>query len=423
MKILRNGAWVSSDRILRLGFSLIVGALMARYLTPNLYGAFNYASSFVALVSVFATLGLENIVIREIVKAPSRRDEILGTAFFLKLFGGLFVICVTGILILFVRPGDAMASGLVILTGLAFIPQAIYTIDFYFQAELRSKYTVIANSIAFVTCSIAKLTFIYLGASVYVFVALSSLETLIGGIGIYIFYKRLGFNLSGWRFDRSVAFGLLKDSWPLIFSGVAIMIYMRIDQVMVGNMLGNTSLGQYSAAVKISEVWYFLPLAIVASVYPKIVELKQRSEAEYHLRLQQLFNLMCLMGYVVGGIFCFASKDIIGFVFGKQYAMAKDILSVHIWTGLFIAIGVARGNWLISENRTRFQFMTTAMGAVINILLNIVLIKRYGGIGAAWATLISQAIVGYFSTILIDRKIFLMETRALLFDWRAFAKL
>ncbi len=417
-QILANTAWLSYDKVFRLGFGLFVGALVARYLAPNLYGVFNYAVSFVSLLAILGNLGLDNILVREIVKFPDRKYVYMGTAFYLKLLGSAVIIISSFLLIYTLRPQDRLTLLLVFIISVSYVFQAFNVIDLYFQSKIKSKYTVIATNAAFIISSMARILGIYIKADVVYFAVISTVEVMLSNIGLMVFYLKQKHDVKKWAFDKKIAVRFLKDSWPLILSGAAIMIYMRIDQVMIGNMLGNRQLGIYSAAVKISEMWYFIPTAIITSVYPKIIEVKKKGEDLYFNRMQQLFNVMAVIGYAAIIFISFFCNWIINLIFGSEYLSAGNILLVHIWCGLFISMGLARSSWLLCENITKFQLMSMSVGAVLNILLNLVLIRRYGAVGSAYATLISEIVVTYVLTPFVNKRIFYLQTRSLLFCWK-----
>jgi O-antigen/teichoic acid export membrane protein len=197
-----------------------------------------------------------------------------------------------------------------------------------------------------------------------------------------------------------VAMDLLQNSWPLILSGVMVTINMNIDQVMLGNMSTSEELGNYAAAVKFSEVWYFIPTVICSSVFPAIVQAKQQSRQEYYAKIQQLYDFMSFLSLAIALIVAFTSENVLIRLLGAEYASAGTILTLHIWSGIFIFFGVARGNWLVIEDMTRLSLITQLMGAVTNIVLNIFMIKQYGAIGAAIATMISYAVSSYLSCMI-----------------------
>jgi len=212
---------------------------------------------------------------------------------------------------------------------------------------------------------------------------------------------------------------LLKDSWPLILSGLAIMVYMKIDQIMIGEMLGETAVGLYSAAVKISEVWYFIPIVITSSLFPSIVEAKKQDEKLYYKRLQQLYSLMILISAAIALPMTFLSDWVIRFLYGDAYLLAASVLSIHIWAGIFVFLGVASGQWLLIENLQKIALKRTLFGVISNIILNFFLIQKLSIFGAALATLISQSIAAFFYDFFDQstKKIFFLKLKAFLI-WR-----
>ena len=391
-KVLKNTLWLFYDRFFRMGFSLIVGALLARYLAPSLYGVFNYAFSFVALFAVLGSLGLDNILIREMVKSPDKENIFLGTAFLLKLAGGFLIVIFSVGVIVLTKPNDPLSQALVLIVAAGYVLQSVNVIDLYFQSRIKSKYTVISSNAAFIVSSAAKLTCIFFKASLIVFAWLYIAEIVISAFGLLIFYHRLGRKIKLWQFDQKVAVNLLRDSWPLILSGAAIMIYMRIDQVMVGNMLGNVALGLYSSAVKIAEVWYFIPMAIVSSTFPSILEAKKREDRAYTGRMQLQYHILFLSSFLICLVLSLFSKNIIFMLYGAEYIGASSVLSIYVWAGVAVSLGVASNQYLISENFTKVSLLRTIIGCIANVILNLVLIPRYGIEGSAWATFISYFI-------------------------------
>jgi PST family polysaccharide transporter len=221
-------------------------------------------------------------------------------------------------------------------------------------------------------------------------------EVALGTAGLIIAYRFKGYSIL-WRWSLSLAKTLLTESWPLILSGLTIMIYMRIDQIMLGQMVGEEAVGLYSAATRISEVWYFIPTAISSSVAPSIYAAKQVSEDLYYQRIKKLIRLLVMISLVVAVPMSFLSTTIITLLFGNDYAPAGSILGIHIWAAVFVFMGVATSSWFIAEGLTQLAFRRTLMGAVVNVILNWLLIPAYAGVGAAVATVISYGIGSVFA--------------------------
>ncbi|MEH2350052.1 MAG: flippase [Nostoc sp.] len=414
--IIANTGWLFADRILRMGASLVVGVWVARYLGVQQYGLFNYALAFVSLFSPIFTLGLDDVVIRHIIRQSSNREEILGTTFWLKLLGGIASVLFAVSTMFFLGEHETLKISLVAILGMAGIFRATDTVDLWFQSQVQSKYSVIARNIAFLLNTAIKIGLILTKASLLAFAWATLAEFAMSAIGLLIVYQVKGYSLWLWRWSLSAAKTLLKESLPLIFSGFAIMIFMRIDQVMLGQMIGNSEVGIYSAAVRVSEIWYFIPGAIVSSVAPSIYAAKEKSESLYYQRIGQLLSLMTCISLGIALPMTFLSEKIIMVMFGSGYAEAGPILSVHIWTSLFVFMGLATSPWFIAEGLNNVSLGKTLFGAILNIILNLFLIPKYGGLGAASATIISQAAATFICNAFDSRtqKIFKIQVRSLL---------
>jgi len=414
-KIISNIGWLFADRVLRMGVGLIVTAWVARYLGPQQFGLFNYAGAFVSLFGVLATLGLDQIVVRDMVRDPSCKDETLGTAFVLKLSGGILTILVTTGTIFLLRPDDQLTHWLVGITAAGTIFDAFNTIDFWFQLQVKSKYTVIAKNTAFILITCLRIALLQMQAPLIAFAWALLAENALGAVGLAIAYKVKGQRLLAWRASLLRAKTLLKESWPLLLSGLAIMVYLRIDQIMLGQLADDKAVGIYSAATKISELWYYIPIAIVTSVTPSIVEAKKVGETLYYNKLQKLFNIMAVLAYMIALPMTFLSKYIVVIIFGQNYVAAGGVLSIHIWAALFVFFGWSKGIWIVAEGLTMFSLVATVSGAVMNILLNFWLLPIYRETGAAIATVISYAFVDYFMCMIYPpaQKIGWVMTKAL----------
>lgn len=372
-----------------MGVGLVVGVWIARYLGPTDFGQLSYALAFVILFSSLANLGLDGIAIRNIVRDPSAKDDILGTVFTLKLIGGITTSVIIFIAIRLLHPADNITHWLVGIAAAGLIFQAFDTIDYWFQSQVQSKYTVVSRSTAFLIISLIKIIMIIFQAPLIAFAWAGLAEIAFGYAGLIIAYRSIGNQISTWKFRKSIAYKLLNDSWPLVFSSMLYTIYMRIDQVMLRQMSGNEELGIYSAAVRLSEVWNFIPIAIVSSVYPSIVEAKALNDELFYSRLQRLYNFLSLVGYVIAVPTTFLAGWLVTALFGSAYERAGTMLVILIWSGLFLNVGYARGSFLITMNWTKTNLMTFFIGCSINIALNILLIPQYGGVGASLATCIA----------------------------------
>jgi O-antigen/teichoic acid export membrane protein len=416
-KVISNAGWLSLAHMLRMGVGLLVGVWIARYLGPDQYGQLSYAVAFVTLFSSLGNLGLDGIAIRSIVRDASKKDDILGTVFVLKLAGGATALTASLAAIILLRPADAMTQWLVGISAAGMIFQAFDTIDFWFQSQVQSKYTAIAKSTVLLLFSVVKIVLVAAKAPLIAFAWTGLAEIAFGALGLTIAYRTSRHYLRAWRASLSFARLLLTDSWPLIFSGIVSMIYLRIDQVMLGEMVGSAEVGIYSVAVRLAEVWNFVPMAIFSSVYPSIVESKAVSDELFYERLQKLYNIMAFIGYLIAVPVTILSGWLVGSLFGPAYERAETMLAILIWAGIFTNLGVARSTFLMTMNWTRVHFLTVLMGCLINVALNYILIPRYGGMGAVIASCVAYWFATHGSCFVYRplRRTGIMLTKAIVF--------
>jgi O-antigen/teichoic acid export membrane protein len=447
-----NTAWLFAEQILRMIAGFLVGVWVARYLGPEKFGIFSYSLAFVSLFGGIAKLGLDGIVVRDLVKEPKKREVYLGTSFWLKLFGGTITFSIIIIVLIFQSvlkyfPSlihnpkliiqNLTASHLSLLTSyispltshlltstniyiliIAFgiIFQSFEVIDFYYQATVQAKYISIRKMIQLFLSSIIKIILVLVKADLIWFVFVTLFDAISLAIFSWSIYKSQGLPNFIKYFERNTAKRLLKDSWPLVLSSMAIAVYMRIDQVMIKNMLGDREVGLYSAAVKVVEIWYFIPMIITQSVFPAIVNAKKVSEDLYYKRLQQLFSLLIWMAIFISIPISVFSHQIIYLLYGEKFVEASNVLKISIWASLFGFIGTGSSYFFLVENLQKLFSKRVFYGMIVNIILNLILIHSHGIQGAAIATLISQAIAAYLFDIFNKetKKIFFMKTYALI---------
>ncbi len=415
-KIVANTGWLFADKILRMGVGLFVSVWIARYLGVEQFGTLNFAAAFVALFSTLSTLGLPSLVVRSLTHEPAKRNEILGTTFWLQLLGGMAGLGLSVATILLFRREDPLTVSLVAILGSVGIFQAFDTIDLWFQSQVQSRYTVVAKNTAFIIFSLIKIALIYFDASLLAFAIAITTEVAFGALGLVFLYQLQGFRIRQWQWSCLIAKELLSESWFLILSSLTIVIYMKIDQIMLAKMIDDKAVGIYSSAVRISEVWYFIPTSVSLSFSPIIYALRiNENYFLYYRRLKQLIRLLFLSSIIIAVPVSLFSRDIVDIIFGHEYIDAGPILSIHIWSGLFIAMGVGTSSYFTAEKLTHLSFRRNLFGGLLNIVLNFFLIPIHGGMGAALATIISYGIAGFLANAFDtkSRKIFEIQLEAL----------
>jgi PST family polysaccharide transporter len=393
-----NAGWLVADKLFRLGCGLIVNVWVARYLGPPNFGLLNFAMAFVALFSIISNLGLQNVIVRDLVTAPDRREELLASALAMRVAGSAVAVILAVVAVVAMRPGDIVGIRVVSIVALMLVPQAWDIIEFDYQARIEARPIVIIRSASFVLASLLKIFLILNAANVTAFAWITTAEIVFSSMVMSLFARKRG-KLPRLRNAtvREVRY-LLRTSWPLMVSGLSVVLYWRIDQVMLGQLVGDAGVGLFSAAVRVSEVWYFIPIALASSSAPILTAIYSRSRTEFLEKLTELTRLMAALGVVVAiGLSIFA-KTVVSVLYGPDYLSSSTILAIHAWAGVFVAIGVVSSSWFINSGLFNHSMYQTLTGAICNIGLNSLLIPRYAGIGAAIATVVSQI----FATILLN---------------------
>lgn len=373
----------------------MVGVWVARYLGPNDLGVISYIGAIVGIFGSFSKLGLDGIVIRELVANSKDKYTYLGTAFWLKLLGAFLAVAMILIASYFLHL-DARTRFYIFIISIGLVFQPLEVVDFLFQAQANSKLISIGKFFQLVLSAFLRLGLIFFGAKLLWFVIAVMVDQILIGVILIIVYKTKSYKDYYNFFDMRVAKKLLMDSWPMIFTSFVIMIYMRIDQIMIQGMLGNEGVGIYSVALRLSEVWYFVPMIIVNSIFPALINAKSSNEDLYLVRLQRLYTFLIWISISVSIAITFLAHPVINFLYGPEFISAADVLIVHIWTGVFVFFGCAKGKWVLTENIQKISLYCTGVGAVANVLINFILIPYMGVAGAAIATLIAQAISALF---------------------------
>ncbi len=394
-KYFSNTIWLLSEKGLRIVDAFFIGIWVARHLGPDRLGILSNAESFVYLFAAFAALGLDQIVVRELVNDSSLRDKLLGTTFGLRLVG--FFLMLGGIIIsLQFLENSELSNTMVLIISATLAFQCFKGIDFYYQSKVLSKYVAQCNLIAVGILSAVKVVLILTNAPLIYYAYALVLEWFIIATGYVIIYSYNNFSIRKWSFDFALAKSLLKKSVFLIIGSVAAALYMKIDQVMIFEILGERDAGIYNISVKLTSIWIFVTVAITQSVFPSLVSIRKKNRELFLERLQKLYDVLIKIAVVVSLLYFFFADYFVPLLFGEDYLESSGILLIYIWSIVFVFLSNGSWGYYLNEGLEKFSSIRLVIGAIINIALNLLFIKQYGLIGAAYATLISYSISGYF---------------------------
>lgn len=398
-KYFSNTLWVLSEKVFTLGISLIISIWLARYLGPEYFGIFSYGVALVGLFSMVGHLGLEGLAIRELVGNPDDEARILSTIFFMKFAAYILAFLLLYAWISIKHDYTSSTFHVVLVLSVILVFRPFDVVDYWFQARVKIKYSSLAKIIGNLVSSLAKALFIILSLSLIWFAYAQAAIVVVSSVFLLFFFRRN--SRVSWvhlRPDWKLGWGLLKQGAIIFLGAMAAIVYLKIDQIMIEYYLGSQSVGVYAVAATLSEAWYFIPVAIMSSLFPKLIKLKKdKDEKGYSHCIQIILDFFSLGSILLALVITFFADFIIITLYGAEYQAAADVLKIHIWAGVFIFMRAVFSKWILIEERLWLSLVSQLLGAIGNIALNLVLIPRFGIVGAAWATLISYSLASYFA--------------------------
>jgi PST family polysaccharide transporter len=409
----KNALVLFSDNVIKIVVGFVLSVFIARSFGPGKFGQINYVMAVIGILQIFVLFGFDEIALKDIGLALYPESVVLGTIIKLRLILASIVYVVG--LALFYFLFDKSLVFIYILLGLQLFMYSLYILKQWYQIKSLNKYAVIASQISFLFLSIAKIIFLILANDVIWYSLI-----LVGGTYIEInvllsFYKKKSKHSSFGSFDITYAKHLFKASFPLLFQNLAIILFMKIDQIMIGKMLSPYQLGIYSVSVIISESIYFVPMAIANALYPKIAQAR-RDNGDYESIIVKTGSLNVLVCLLFALACTLLAPFLITAVYGKNYSPAGQVIQIYAWAGIPVAIGVSQACFMIFNNLQKYSFVATGSAAILNIIGNFICIPILGINGAAIVTLVSQFFASYFFYIFLkDKKMFVLRTRILFF--------
>jgi len=407
MKTIKNTIWLVTEKLISLGSALLGNIIIARTLQPEMFGVMNFLIATVTLFQPLMKFGMNSIITREICNNLSSRALVLKTTFIIRSVACLISFFIAVLAINFGEWFNLEYLNLFIFLIVAQMFSPFEIFKYWFEAEVNSKPVVLARTILSLFFILVKVYLVLVYKDLAILMICISVEAALGFIIYAYCYQKISRNITSVmtaKLDVKYLLSLVKQSSLLIFSAFAAVIYMKIDQVMLGSMSSNFNVAIYSVAVKFSEMAYFIPVAIVTSLFPGILNLKRSGNIdEYESRLKYIMGGLFWLAFI-GAVFCvFVSEKLIGLTYGANYILSASVLNIHIWGGIFIFVRALLSKWILAEGVLWVSLKLQFSGALVNVILNYFWIPLYGPEGAAWATLVSVAFSTWV-TLFFNRK-------------------
>ncbi len=402
-KEINNASWLIGGRIIQMFLSLFVGILTARYLGPGNYGLINYGGAYVSFFTALCNLGLNSVIIKEFVDHPDEQGEAIGSALIMRLISSILSVILTISIVSIIDRDEPLTIVVVALCSLGAVFHIFETFNYWFQSIYKSKITSLATLCAYVATSVYKIVLLILGKDVRWFAFATSVDYIVIAIFLWIAYKKYGGEKLKFSLHKSKA--LLSVSYNYILSTIMVAVYGQTDKLMLKQLLNESEVGYYATATTICKMWTFVLQAIIDSIYPSILRLKNENKDAYERKNRQLYAIVFYVSCFVSIGFLVLGNLVVKILYGEAYLSAVLVLKVVTWYTAFSYLGVARNAWIVSEGKQKYLKYMYGCAAVMNVLINAVLIPVMGAVGAAVASLITQI----FTSIILP--LFIKEMR------------
>lgn len=418
-KVVKNIYWATLGKVISLLGGLLVGIFVARYLGPKNYGLMNYVISYVSLFQVFATFGLDNIEIREESKKSLCVGDILGTSFILKISFAVVTILLIAITTYF-NSNDGYTRLMIFIYSFSIILNSSNVIRNFFTSLVWNEYIVKTEIYRSILGAGIKILLLLLKAPLSAFIIACLLDVLILALGYFSSYKKHIGNFKDWRFNKSIALYLIKESFPLLLSGTAVVIYQRIDQVMIGDMIDNASVGYFSVASKFVEVIIFIPNIMAQTITPILIRRFKEDYTNYLAYAQKFMDITVWLSIIMAVFISCIANPLIKFTYGNQYLSSVIILQIMSYKVVGMALSSCAGQMIILEGNQKYAFIRNVMGCILCVVLNLLFIPKWGIIGSSVVTVITTLFTGVLANVFIPPywKYLRCQIKALLFGWR-----
>jgi PST family polysaccharide transporter len=253
-----------------------------------------------------------------------------------------------------------------------------------------------------------KVALILLGAELMAFAVVVAVEAAFVSLALFVSYRYYPCK-DGWLKSWILARQLMTESWPYLVSITSIMIYMRIDQIMIKEMLGEYELGLFSAVLPFATVWNVVPVIICAVLSPYLSRKRVDSREDFDKYLVYVFRSFWVISICLALLVNLCSTFVVGYIYGTAYVEAIPVLNIYILTLIPVFLGVAQNIWIINEGKSHLAFIQTLAGGISSILLNMFLLPLWGIQGAAIAAVISYFISSMIINLLFSKKLFMLQ--------------
>lgn len=416
-KHISNTFWLSFGHFYSMGLHFLGGVLIARHLGPADYGMMNYAISLVVLFSILATLGLDNVLVKEFSNHEDSPQALMGSSMCLKALGCcIMLIALWTFFRVFLFEESSVEFLPILIYSIGFLFSSANTFRCYFESQEKGRLVAIPQIFQATLIFALYLVCVFLCADYITILAVNAAHMIILFLVYIPILNKSNMGVKTWVINGQTMQRLISVSWPYIFSVGAVLVYQRIDQVMLMKMASAEDVGVYSVAVRVCNVVFVFPGLLGRVFFPSLLRAKERNEMVYLKRVISFFSLLLWISIVVAVVLSVLARPMVSVIFGDSYNQSAKIVVLLAWKSVFFAMGLASSYWILAANLQKYVPIRSFVGCVLNIILNLQFITMWGARGAATATLVSTLVSCWLVHAFIKplRSMFWMQCRSLI---------
>jgi O-antigen/teichoic acid export membrane protein len=394
-RFIMNFGWLMIAKVGQMTIQFLLGIFVARYLGPNDYGDINYTAAYVTVFTVIVLFGTNSVGVDEFVSSIDNREETgkkVGSLIFARFIIGIFSTLVVAGIVWGANHNSSKILFIAVLQSIALIFNCIDTINYWFQAKQELKCAAFVQLSAYAIFAVYKASILILKKNIYWFAFSNSVDAVALAVLYLIAYKKNQGPVLSIDFDYIKSH--TKRSWHFIFAGIMTVLYTQTDKIMLGTMCNSEAVGLYSAVIVICNLWCIVINGILDVMRPEIMkESNAGNYQNYIRRITQTSSIIVYLNIFCAIIITIFAELVLMILYGKTYLPAAMTLRLAVWYTGFSNIGSVLHIFLVCERKEKYVEIFCFSGAVANILLNALLIPKWGITGAAMATLATQALV------------------------------
>ena len=408
LTVIRNNLLIYVEKIIKIISGVVIAAWMARYMGPSNFGKWSYALLIFSFFQSVVTLGIDSILVREIISRPNETHSLIANSIIGRLCLGFLSVGIVSIIAQFLSVTDKDYIGILFFMSLAYLFQPLDSIEGYFQASNKIKLITLSKITAYLISAGVKVYLIHIEAPLFLFAIANTIEILITNVIIYIMFVKLESDFL-FKYDFSSFYSIISESKYYLASSLIIFLYMRVDQFLVLNFLGDQQLGIFMAATSLVSVFHLLPVIMSTSVMSYFSRTKDEDYNLYKRHIVFLFRFMMALSIAII-IFIYVFSDFIMFhIYGSYYEESQAILKILILSILPVFIGVIQSIHIILHKNNNMIFIRTLLGGILAVFLNVLFLKIWGLVGSACASVFTQYLIVFVAPYFFDNELSLMQ--------------